>query len=472
MEARDETHAPPVKAEGTTDNLQLYNAPQKPQSNPYLKLQTPAIKIIELFHVTNNRMRWLSMDGQGWYIKTGNYRVIHKPTDKEVLDKPTDKDDANDLLQDINIEDLDGISQPDYSYEDNKRKREHEESEHGDTNVMIGKIIMGLPKIITTQEHVNLLISKDKTQVLTPQLQETECIKIDTEETAEDDKMEVVQTNEQYEHFMVDIMNAIDAKVNLNMITQMTTIIASFKRLVDARLTVMMREQLTAMLTNVTPTLSISGFYRGKVTPQSVVTFASLSSTNNTQSPYHPDGTLQVPNQTPLFMGLDIHQDQEPVKLSGKDDKVQCIREDLELQHRQLQPKVIKLARVSLLSTKDIYIKLRNLGIMEQRNSNGDPLHIPKSKQCNMTYKIQEEHKNEAPLQLTCIFYSSIFKRVDCYYMHNLYTTCSLLSCSACVYVHVFPYIFQKCVWHPPRECLCMCSRQVSMYRHRRQAVM
>jgi hypothetical protein len=67
-------------------------------------------------------------------------------------------------------------------------------------------------------------------------------------------------------------------------------------------------------------------------------------------------------------MGLDRYHDQEPLKLIGKDDNMQYIKEDLKSQHHQLQPKVIKLARRSLLATKDIHIKLKKLGIMTQRD--------------------------------------------------------------------------------------------------------
>jgi hypothetical protein len=177
---------------------------------------------------------------------------------------------------------------------------------------------------------------------------------------------------------MVDTTNAIDTKVNSNMRTQMNTSLASFAQLVDKRVTVRLREQLSATPTNTTRALTLQGFHQDKDTPQSAVTFASLSSANTTQSPYNPHDTRQVPSHTPPVMGLDIHHDQEPVKLSGKDDKIQYIREDLESQHHQLQPKVIKLAITSRLATKYIHIKLNKLGIMAQRDSNGDPLHIPK----------------------------------------------------------------------------------------------
>jgi hypothetical protein len=60
---------------------------------------------------------------------------------------------------------------------------------------------------------------------------------------------------------------------------------------------------------------------------------------------------------------------------------------------------VINLARVSLLATKDINIKLKNLGIMTQWDSNGDPLHIPKSTQCKTTHNIPEILEQEENLQ-------------------------------------------------------------------------
>jgi hypothetical protein len=78
---------------------------------------------------------------------------------------------------------------------------------------------------------------------------------------------------------------------------------------------------------------------------------------------------------------------------------VQHIREDSESQHHQLQPLVINLARVSLLATKDINLKLKKLGIMTQCDSNGDPLHIPKLTQCNTNYNIPEVLEQEENLQ-------------------------------------------------------------------------
>jgi hypothetical protein len=90
-----------------------------------------------------------------------------------------------------------------------------------------------------------------------------------------------------------------------------------------------------------------------------------------------------VPSRAPGIIGLDRIQEQEPVKLRGKDDKVQHIREDFESQHHQLQPLVINLERLSLLATKEIHLKLKKLGIMDKWDSNGDPLHIPKSTQYN-----------------------------------------------------------------------------------------
>jgi hypothetical protein len=114
---------------------------------------------------------------------------------------------------------------------------------------------------------------------------------------------------------------------------------------------------------------------------------------------YHPPGTQNVPCQTPSIVGLDRTSYQEPVKLSVKDDKVQHIREYLESQHHQLQPLVINLARVILLATKDINLELKKLGIMTQWHSNGDPLHIPKSTQCNTTHNKPEVLEQEENMQ-------------------------------------------------------------------------
>jgi hypothetical protein len=77
----------------------------------------------------------------------------------------------------------------------------------------------------------------------------------------------------------------------------------------------------------------------------------------------------------------------------------QHIRENLESHHHQLQPLVINLARLSLLATKEIHLKLKKLGIMDKRDSNCDPLHIPKSTQCNTTYNIPDNLEKEENLQ-------------------------------------------------------------------------
>jgi transglutaminase/protease-like cytokinesis protein 3 len=179
------------------ENLQLSNAPRKPQSNPYLK-PPQSTKTIGLFDVTDNRMYVLATDDEGRYIETGKYRTIDKPKETVIPNTAQDKDNTVDLLQEINVEDLDGISQPGYSYEENKSKRENEESEQGNMNGSISTTTQGLPKIITTQEQVNLLVRKDKTQPFTPTNQETEYIEKNGNETTEGENPELKQSNEQY----------------------------------------------------------------------------------------------------------------------------------------------------------------------------------------------------------------------------------------------------------------------------------
>jgi hypothetical protein len=147
------------------------------------------------------------------------------------------------------------------------------------------------------------------------------------------------------------------------------------------------------------PALHAPTTFQQKDTQHTGVSFSNINSLQYIPSPYHPSGTQQVPIRKPSVIGLDITADQEPVRLSGKEDNVQHIREDLESQHHQLQPLVINLERVILLATKDINLKLKKLGIMAEWDSNGDPLHIPKSTQCNTIYKIPDNLEQEENLQ-------------------------------------------------------------------------
>jgi hypothetical protein len=151
--------------------------------------------------------------------------------------------------------------------------------------------------------------------------------------------------------------------------------------------------------TPITPALCTPTTFQQRDTQHTGISFSNINSLQYIPSPYHPAGTKQVPSRKHSVIGLDRTSDQKPVRLSGKDDKVQYIREDLESHNHQLQPLVINLARVSLLATKDINLKLKKLGIMAERDSNSDPLHIPKSAQCNTTYNISENLEQEETLQ-------------------------------------------------------------------------
>jgi hypothetical protein len=77
------------------------------------------------------------------------------------------------------MDDLDGISQPGYCYELNKKKRENEEGES--KKEMDGKPQSKPPEEITTTESLSLFITLDKTQEFTPPTQESDNPKLTTE---------------------------------------------------------------------------------------------------------------------------------------------------------------------------------------------------------------------------------------------------------------------------------------------------
>jgi hypothetical protein len=187
MDARDETPATPAKSEGTPESLQLSNAPRKPMRNTYFKSWPPS-EPIERFDADNNCMYILTMDAQGRYIETGAYHILVKA-----------KEEDSDLLKNINVDDLDDISQPGYSYEDNEIKRENEEGGQGDARKSISVDTPELPRMITTYEQMNSVIRKQKTQEFTPPTQETEFGEHHREETTSDEKG---TDNPQYRQFM------------------------------------------------------------------------------------------------------------------------------------------------------------------------------------------------------------------------------------------------------------------------------
>jgi hypothetical protein len=125
-------------------------------------------KSINRYDVERNRIYTLVMDDHGCYMENGTSRILDKEKEK--------KDDP---LEYVNMDDLDGISQPGYCYELNKKKREHEE---GKSNKEIDEKPQSKPPDkITTTESLNLLITMDKTQEFTPPTQESDNPKLATE---------------------------------------------------------------------------------------------------------------------------------------------------------------------------------------------------------------------------------------------------------------------------------------------------
>jgi hypothetical protein len=384
MEARKNAPATPAKTQGTPVTLQFSNAPKK-QMNPYAKAPMPE-KSIERYDVERNRIFTLVMDDNGRYVENGTSRTLNKETEKK-----------SDPLENVNMEDLDGISQPGYCYELNKQKRESEEGENNSNNnkKVDGKPLAKPPEEITTTENPNLFSNMDNTQEFTPPTQNTD--NNETHTLADDDE----KSDDRYTLFLTELNKVIETRVDNNVKPQMDKCLATITKLIEDKIgAATATNTVDGVFANpITPTMRTPTTFHQRDPQHPTVSFSNINSLQYIPSPYHPPGTQNVPCQTPSIIGLDRTSDQEPVKLSGKDDKVQHIREDLESQHHQLQPLVINLARVSLLATKDINLKLKKLGIMTQRDSNGDPLHIPKSTQCNTTYNIPEVLEQEENLQ-------------------------------------------------------------------------
>jgi hypothetical protein len=256
------------------------------------------------------------------------------------------------------------------------------------------------PEEITTTESLNLFITMDKTQEFTPPTQESDRKKPTTEvhALADDDE----GSDDRYTLFLAELNKVIETRVDNNVKPQIDKCQATIAKLIEDK------------IGNATATNTVGQVFSNPIIPalrtptntfqqrdpqHSGVSFSNINSLQYIPSPYQPALNQHVPSQKPSIIGLDRTADQEPVRLSGKDDKVQHITEDLESHHHQLQPLVINLTRVSLLATKDINLKLKKLGIMAQRDSNGDPLHIPKSTQCNTTNHIPEVLEQEENLQ-------------------------------------------------------------------------
>lgn len=383
MEARPDAPATPAKTFGKPVTLQFSNAPKK-QINPYVKIPIPE-KSIERYDIEQNRVSTLIMDKHGRYIENGVTRTLDKT-----------KENKNYSLEDVHMADLDGISQPGYSYEKNKEKRESEETEN-DKDMEMKKKPMPSNEI-TTQQDLHSPTTMNKTQGILPPTQKSEAPETTPEDGLLDDD---AASDDRYTRFLSELNKVIAERVDLNVKPQMDKCLDTITQLIQSKIggATQSPNAIPTFGNQITPSLRTPNHSLQKETHHTGVSFSSLNSLQYIESPYRPAGTLQVPSQTPAIIGLVRLQDQEPIKLSGKDDKVHHIREDLESQHHQLQPLVINLARVSLLATKEIHLKLKKLGMMDKRDSNGDPLHIPKSTQCNTTYNIPDNLEKEENLQ-------------------------------------------------------------------------
>jgi hypothetical protein len=276
-------------------------------------------KSIERYDVERNRIFTLVMDGNGRYVENDMPRILNK-----------EKETHNDPLENVNMEDLDGISQPGYCYDLNKQNRESEEGENNSNNKKVdGKPLAKPPEEITTTESPDLFINMDNTQEFTPPTQQTDNTKVDTEaHTLEDDDE---KSDDRYTLFLTKLSKVIETRVDNNVKPQMDKCLATITKLIEDNMgfATAINTVDRVFANPITPVMRTPTAFHQRDPQHSAVSFFNINSLQYIPSPYHPTGTQKVPCQTPSIIGLDRTSDQEPVKLSGKDDKVQHIREDL-----------------------------------------------------------------------------------------------------------------------------------------------
>jgi hypothetical protein len=96
-------------------------------------------------------------------------------------------------------------------------------------------------------------------------------------------------------------------------------------------------------------------------------------------------------------IGLKPKANQSPAPLGGESDSLNHIKDDLELQHEQLQAITISLARKELLIAKEIHDKTKVLDLLTSRQNDGR-LYVPKSCKIGTEYQIRKELQHEKEL--------------------------------------------------------------------------
>jgi hypothetical protein len=189
------------------------------------------------------------------------------------------------------------------------------------------------PNEITTQNNLHSTTTTDKTQYISPPAQKSEAPETTTEDRLLDD--EDAASDERYARFLSELNKVIEDRVEHNVKPQMDKCLDAITQLIQSKIGEATQSH-TAIQTfgnQITPSLRTPNHSLQKETHHTGVSFSSLNSLQYIPSPYRP---ARTPSRAPAIIGLVRLQDQEPVKLSGKDDKVQHIREDLESQHQQL----------------------------------------------------------------------------------------------------------------------------------------
>jgi hypothetical protein len=150
----------------------------------------------------------LIMDKHGRYIENGVTRTLDKT-----------KENKNYSLEDVHMADLDGISQPGYSYDKNKEKRESEESEETENDKDMGMKKKSIPSSeITTQQDLHSPTTMNKTQEILPPTQKSEAPETTPEYGPLDHD---AASDDRYTRFLSELNKVIAERVDLNVKPQM-----------------------------------------------------------------------------------------------------------------------------------------------------------------------------------------------------------------------------------------------------------
>jgi hypothetical protein len=129
----------------------------------------------------------------------------------------------------------------------------------------------------------------------------------------------------------------------------------------------------------------------------SQVSFSERTTTATMESEHTKYCDMTIVTTESRSIGLKPKANQSPAPLGGESDRLNHIKDDLELQHEQLQAITISLARKELVIAKEIHDKTKVLDLLTSRQNDGR-LYIPKSCKIGTEYQIRKELQHDKEL--------------------------------------------------------------------------